>query len=286
MKRIVLDKSALQGVPKGFLSGLRGDFEFLLPNILLHEILTQGLDFGALTVEEENARRQSVRACLEKAVYEAGNSWFDNDNALLWEVRNGLSAQSMQRIQLPVPIETLNLTGRILDRSRTFDGRIGRAAESVIVPQEKESRFRDISKGGPGAVYLSLESNLQMVTPFLAKTKEVILNHAKSQGIPVSPGFIPGPGWYTYGRALTCYAFAFWKLATYGNKPAQPKQPANPIFDMAYLACVSIADGILSGDKILKKIAWACFPEKRDHIYEFANEGNSTFVRRFVPQFA
>ena len=75
--------------------------------------------------------------------------------------------------------------------------------------------------------------------------------------------------WFSFGMALVGEAFRQWKLWKYGDEPADTKKPANPFYDTMYIAFMAIADGIVSADKNLLKLAWACWPDKREYIYDY-----------------
>ena len=68
---------------------------------------------------------------------------------------------------------------------------------------------------------------------------------------------------------LVSKVFRDWKLWKYRDEPADPKKPANPFYDTMYIAIMAIAEGVISMDKNLLKLAWACWPDKREHIYDY-----------------
>ena len=92
---------------------------------------------------------------------------------------------------------------------------------------------------------------------------------AQHNGWSVSRSFCPDRHWLTFGASLTKYAYMIWKFARHGDNIPEPSKPANPSYDMIYVAHMAICDGLLSGDKTMLKIAWSCWPEKRKDIYTY-----------------
>jgi len=97
------------------------------------------------------------------------------------------------------------------------------------------------------------------------------LAHLERTGRAVDGLRKPEQDWYVYGYAVAKEAFHRFKSAKYGCKPAQPEKPANPMYDTVLLATVAIADGLLSNDKDLRLLTWACWPRQRERIYMYSN---------------
>ncbi len=104
---------------------------------------------------------------------------------------------------------------------------------------------------------------------------------AKGKGLQVSPRFNPGPGWLTFGIDLVARAFFKLRLWTEKDPGLVQRKSPNPFFDSVYIAYISIANGILSSDKGLLKLAWACWPEKEKNLYEFDMQTQT--IRPFAP---
>jgi hypothetical protein len=77
--------------------------------------------------------------------------------------------------------------------------------------------------------------------------------------------FCPQPDWYTFGWFRAQQAYIHWKYACHGDNV--PSEPANIAFDMTYVAHMAVLDGLLSCDGDMLKLAWACWPEKRQDIH-------------------
>ncbi|MCK4626745.1 MAG: hypothetical protein KAV00_15645 [Phycisphaerae bacterium] len=92
---------------------------------------------------------------------------------------------------------------------------------------------------------------------------------AQHNGWSVSKSFCPDRHWLTFGASLAKFAYITWKYARRGDEHAEPSKPANPSYDMIFVAHMAICDGLLSGDKTMLNIAWACWPEKRKDIYTY-----------------
>jgi hypothetical protein len=92
---------------------------------------------------------------------------------------------------------------------------------------------------------------------------------AQKHGWAIHQGFCPDQNWLTYGEILAQYAFLAWKLNRYHNEPPPRHVATNAVYDLRHLAYVAICDGILSNDKTLLSMAWACWAGKRDGILRY-----------------
>ena len=95
------------------------------------------------------------------------------------------------------------------------------------------------------------------------------------QGWRVSNNFCPDREWLTFGARLTQFGYMCWKYARHGDEIPEPASPANPSYDMIYVAYMAICDGILTNDATLLNIAWACWPEKRDSLMKYDQSKNA-----------
>lgn len=127
---------------------------------------------------------------------------------------------------------------------------------------------------------LSKPSGIEMI-------REVALERGKTQastlGWCLSPGFVPGPGWFWYGYWRAHLAFVTWKYWAYGDSHPPDDNASNPVFDWLCVAQVAICDGILSNDsKHVLPMAWACWPEKRELILTY-DQGSKNVVKYCPP---
>ncbi len=76
----------------------------------------------------------------------------------------------------------------------------------------------------------------------------------------------------TFSAVLVMLCYAMWKYAWYGDNVPEPSKPANPSYDMLYVAHMALCDGLLSNDTIMLNAAWACWPEKRDGLLTYEQE--------------
>ena len=96
------------------------------------------------------------------------------------------------------------------------------------------------------------------------------VRRARESDWKVSNNFCPQPDWITFGWEHVHRAYIYWKYARHGD--GQPSVSPNVSFDMSYAAHMSVCDGLLSSDKTLLNMGWACWPEKRDSLYTYEPE--------------
>lgn len=271
MKTLVLDKSAVKAAPRGLLKSLRTKFDFLLSDTLLHEIATEKLDQRSSFSEIERADLdRKIRANFLRTIEEAGNLWIDNEAALLWEIEQGCSAKHAPRISLRVTPSIDMLSEAEKQFCLDDDARKGELA-SVVHAREDQQGFQEIRSWGEKKVFCQLRedySSERVHNQVARDAKRGFAEIALQRGLKVSPDFTPGPDWFSFGITLASQAYLPWKFWKHGDGLADRRKPPNPYFDMVYVGYVAVADGILSTDKDLLKLAWACWPEKTGDIYE------------------
>lgn len=276
-KTLVLDKSAVKAAPRGLLNNLRTDFDFLLPDTLLHEIATEKLDQrDTLSAAARTELDNKIRANFLKTIEEAGNLWLDNETALSWEIQEGRAAKHAPQLSLCVTpsIDILSVAERQL--CLDDDAKKGKLMSVVHAPADQPG-FEEIRSWGEEALFRRLRddySSDQVRLQVAIDAKNGFSEIALVRGMTVSPAFAPDPGWFSFGITLASRAYLPWKFWKRGDGPADPKKPPNPYFDMVYVGYIAIADGILSADKDLLKMAWACWPEKESGIYEFDTQSH------------
>jgi hypothetical protein len=289
VKTIVIDKSALVAAPGGLLSTLH--CAFLLTDTLLFEIGTEKLGRDRnLSVAEESRANGRIRATLKKAMEEAGNTWIERESALRWELESGESAavENAPRFNLhdtALPL-ILSCSSGLYAQCMEYEVPIGRLASTAHAPSDeeyfqcvrrlKERELFDLLRRD----HCSPEGRIR-----IAKVaKEAIGQRAKERGYQVVPSFDPGPGWLAFGMVLSKTVFLPWKFWRYGDEPADRDKPANPWFDMHYIAYMAIADGLLSADMKQLKLAWACWPEKESSIYSLDTQDHT--ISQFRPEWS
>ena len=101
MATLILDKSMVKAARQGVIKSLRSGFDFLLPDVLLHEIMTEKLDERqTLTADQIENFDNKIRANMLRAATEAGDSWSVREEALVWEIVQGRSARYAPKTNL------------------------------------------------------------------------------------------------------------------------------------------------------------------------------------------
>lgn len=274
MTTLVLDKSCLQWVSTQLLMELRGQYDFLLTGVLLEELGTEDVEKrGTFTAHQDEALNRRLEAQFAKAAKIIGNEWIGHLEALEWEITQGRSARFAPRIQVQGALELEGVfDGNTLKDCVAHENAMASFA-SFAAPVRNESDnkiladFRNIPEEeffcrltmGLGPAKSSAEIRKTMSR--LAEEGE------KRYGWKKSSYFFPHRDWYIYGTALSRKVYLPWKLWKYGNDA--PARAANAAYDLHYISFMAIADGLLSSDKNMLKLAWAMWPDKRQHIYEY-----------------
>ena len=270
-KTLVLDKSVLQGAQGEFIKELGGKFDFLLPGMLLYEIYTKRLEERPqLAQSQKDTLDQGIEANLWKVAEKTGNQWVNELNALRWEAEKGCSAGHMPTERLKTKsIEEMFSNQTMVEQCLEYEKHSEFLAK-VCLSQELRNEWKP---------YLEMDER-----GFLAEMRksqswvaEAAINHVRDissqEGWKISPNFKPDRQWFSFGWVLAFGLSGGWQVYKHpdGAVP-KTKKAANVCFDAYYIACVAIADGLLSADKEMLKLAWACWPEKEDHIYEYDRE--------------
>lgn len=286
-KMLVLDKSVVKAAPKGFLKRLRPRFDFLLIDTLLQEIGTEKLDKRENLCESEKERLdQMIRANFKRTIEEAGDLWIDNETALSWEIEKGCSAKQSPRFSLCSipPTTTLLSEGKTKKACLDYDTKVANLVSVVHAPED-ESGFQKVTNMGEEELFMSIQTNYsseEVLQRIAHDAKDGFEEVAMSRGLHVSPHFKPERDWFSFGITLASWSFLPWKFWKRGDRSADLKKPPNPYYDTIYRGYIAIADGILSADKDLLKLSWACWPEKRANIFDFNRQEQR--IAQFKPQ--
>ncbi|MCK4626287.1 MAG: hypothetical protein KAV00_13295 [Phycisphaerae bacterium] len=283
---LVLDKSVVKAAPKGFLKRLRPRFNFLLTDALLQEIGTEKLDKREMLCESEKERLdQKIRANFKRTIEEAGNLWIDNETALTCEIETGCSAKQSSRFSLcSIPSLDLLSEGQTKKACLDYDTKVANLVSVVHAPED-ESGFQKVTNMGEEELFMSIQtdySSEDVLQRIAQDAKDGFGEVATSRGLHVSPHFKPRRDWFSFGITLASWSFLPWKFWKRGDRSADPKKPPNPYYDMIYRGYIAVADGILSADKDLLKLSWACWSEKRANIFDFNRQEQR--IVQFEPQ--
>jgi len=287
VKMLVLDKSCLQAAPTQFLRGLRERYNFLLTTTLLEELGTEDVaERGSMTEKEKQALNLKIERRFATAVAVAGNEWIDHLQGIEWEITRGKSARFAPTMQLQLPLDLDRLLdSKTVQDCLTFDkakaslasfaAPVRNEADKTVLAshmQTPEETFFDRLASGLASDEFSVE---------MRETVTALVQAGEKRGWTKSFYFFPRSDWLIYGLALAHRVYLPWKLWKYGNNA--PTKAANAAYDLYYIGFMAIADGLLSLDRNMLKLAWAMWPKKRQHIYEYRDERILTFVPTWSP---
>jgi len=283
MATLVLDKSALRAAPTQCLTALRARHDFLLTTTLLEELGTEGLvERVSINEKAKTKLDKRIEALFERAIKVGENQWIDHIEALKWEVTEGEPANLAPRIEVRGKLDIHKiLDDRTVQNCLAFDSAKASFAsfaapvrneddEKVIASLmtiREEDFFCRLAHGvGPA----------KSPTEMRATISGLALEGEKRYGWKKSRHFFPRKDWFIYGIALSHMVYLPWKVWKHGNNP--PRKAANAAYDLYYIGFMAIADGLLSSDKTMLKLAWAMWPDKRQHIYEYRDGEIGVFV--------
>lgn len=283
MPLLVLDKSVLKAVPKGFLLGLRDRHGFVLTDYLLQETISERIgERDKLSPQERAKLDEMIHANLQKATEEAADEWVETLACVVHELstgksarfgprtkyrnlygyRNKLTNENLQELawQEDTWAKIINLEECLEDEKRT--------SEQLRGLQKKEF-FTWLSEEGLRDPKL----DIQWTRRWKARAPE--------HGVVCSTEFAIYSRMLCYGISLTSRAHWYWKSWARPGKPADGRKPVNAYYDLMYVAYMAMADGLLARDPLMSYVAWACWPGKREHIYTYDQDRRE--IERFIP---
>jgi hypothetical protein len=285
MKTLVLDKSVLKAASPETMRSLRRRFNFLLSDTLFHEIVTERLkERNNLTETELSQLNRYVYGNLNKAIRWAGNSWINHVEALTWEAQKGQSGRHSpySRITRLLNEEEL-FDPLIVTASLELDNQRRFLASAKHAPEEHE-QFKNLRRMSEAEILNSISRDYwsdKGIERLKLDARDLLKSHTTKCNLSISSNLDPDIDWLSFGYSLAAKSSLISKLWRYGDEVADPKKPANTYYDMDYIAHIAITDGLISADIVMLKIAWACWPAKRDNIFVFHfNEQN---VRLYKP---
>jgi len=129
-----------------------------------------------------------------------------------------------------------------------------------------------------------IHTTKQAALPLAKMARKSWSDAGKERGLKVSKKIRPRPSWLCYGLELVSNLALYQKFWRYGDATADKEKPANFGLDFIYVAFLSIADGLLSGDKNMLRLAWACWPGKRTGLFAYDMETGK--ITRYSPDWA
>lgn len=268
MTYIILDKSAARGVPATVLANTskKSNIDYILTTELLIEIVS-GLD-----------RDQ----CLRTILAGTRDMWSPPGcHCMLYEISKGVSSHSY----LCAPTDRYPLNSVIdelprgeIDRLREQDAQLARFGVNPL----KENTLRAVRRlPDERKFYVWLAKHMDRRSRngyFLGDYVDL----ARRNGVQYNPYFSPDRRYFTFGALHAAEAFYCDKIWRYSNAVSDPRAPDNFGRDLRYVAYLSITDGLLSLDTRMLSIAWAAWPEKRQHLYTY--DSTRREIRQWRPQ--
>ncbi len=267
MRRILLDMSGLIGVAQTALQYFR-DLELVLIGTFFIELYThtgKGKPYSKVRASAKAYEYMSKVGSVVPFIQFV-------DAPIRFEIEHGHPASAASRRKLIIPESAPILPEKELQdmlANENAMGELGRFSHPLACEQAYQSirRLREDKDLWPRLAVLFQDTNT--VEAIRKETVERAHSIATQHGWSVHETFVPDIGWYTFGFVLAEFAFMMWKYARYGDGIPQPSNPANPTYDMTYVAHMAICDGILSCDKALLNMAWTCWPDKRENIFTY-----------------
>jgi hypothetical protein len=284
MKTIVLDKNILQGIDNENLRKISEQFHLLLTDVLLHEIYTQGIEAADSHSYEELSDLDAVMGRnIHKAIFETQNLWIDRETALYWEAEKGQSAKHAPHFQI-----TKYLPRDMVLNTDTVQEILGNEAthrefvKTKFSPDDHDYE-RHLKRIQGDKIFEEISDVLseERLDLFRNGAKDLLCAYRQKKNITLSTSLSPESDWLSYGYVIVSLAYEILKDA--GRRIHDPEKVVNAFYDMELLAYMALADGIVTNDKILHKIAWAVWPEKRDGIFSYdRNKGLVQFVQQWI----
>jgi len=269
---IVVDKCFVQGAKKGLLRELARDFRLVPTDVLLFEIGTDATRGRSL---EKKVRAEMGDQCPVSA-------W----ELIEKEITEGIPGSQVLRSE----------GGWVCfdDFSRLWDDKFLREQEELFGddgmrllnmerPSDNDSAEAIRQLRRPKRVfYGGLAQFVKDRGPLIAShAKEVGAAFAEREGWKISDAFAPDDGWCTFGYYLTLRAADFQNLHRLEPTVRPKENPANYGADLHYLMWLACADGLITNESKVLSLAWAIYPEKREHLYQY--DKASASLRVFDP---
>lgn len=288
MPRVVLDKSIVQWVQRGFFEAQLQSFDFLLSGNLLLEILTEGFqdqDQVSRTAREKS--NQIINANLEKVVLGIGNAWLLPDAIIRHEITTGESGRAVKPVPLAIPrAEQVpqegcrNTIGLFEDIVAVLTS--ARGERSAVEMPEHLAGIRGVAQNDRRGFFSRLEPEFLQRERIPIDARRAWEEFAKRHRFGVHPDFEIVPGYLCFGMSLIQKAAWYWAHWLRDEGPIDMHNPPNTFYDAVGVAYMSIADGLVAKDEDMLHFAWACWPEKREHIYTYNQDTRE--IERFVPE--
>ena len=257
-KSIILDKSSLEAMAGDILYKVDRDFHLILTIELYEEI-------------QDSTRCN--RGQIAKLMAATRNLWIPPSFVLLaWELEHNFSSKFLinRERKVDLYVQTPQLVMDFLRQD------VARLAYEKSNP--RSARFLECVKGLGSLEELLPVLSFRMQGIDLGLPANDIMQMGTTRGLPIHPSFQLREDMFCSGLAIAHEGSYLLKLWRYGDAPADPKKPDNYGRDVELLAYMNICDGIISNDKWMLAVAWACWPTKRSSILTYDNPSRSLQV--------
>ena len=266
VKRLVLDTSAIKGTSRLAFEACEGRYEFLVSENLFVELFTHR------EKKEAFSKDHAALKTFEYIKKTASIPILTPDDPVRFEVEEGRSARECPHKELGIPSDLFGPSDAELARVREREKFLGTQLDFKH-PPECDVAYQELRRMNSDKELwpriAEILNNVDLITWVRDRCVTSLMETADRQGWKVSNNFCPDREWLTFGAELVRAGYMFWKYARHGDDVPQPSSPANPTYDMLNVAHMAICDGLLSAEKTMLNIAWACWPEKRDSLVTY-----------------
>ena len=268
---IVVDKCFVQGAKKGLLHEFGKDFRLVPTDVLLFEIRT---DEGMGRSTEKRLRTEIGNQCPVSL-------W----DLMALEITQGIPGWRALRSEdnwVTIDAFSGHWNGLFLrQHERLF---AADARRLLHMQHPDDPAFHELLRvlRRSGDIYNGLAHFAKERGPEIASdAKKVGVLFAAQDDWKVHDGFAPEDGWATFGYYLTLRATDIQNLWRFGPvyDPQRNKEPpANYGADLHYLMWSACAEGLITNDPKMLPLAWAMYPAKREHLYQYDQDSASLRV--------
>lgn len=274
MIRLVLDKSVLKAAPQGLLGGYADRFHFVLTSVLLEEVVTEGLS------ERGTTELQYVDANFCKIANETPGEWSWFSDAVRYELATGNSARFAPKRSCADLLEYRDALTPDLHSQVQEEESVHAALMNLDAFPEERARATEAL----GAISDRTEFFVRLDDQLLERSKLSIRATISWKAWAIEKRIIT-PGSFVVHDRMLCFGIrlvseACWLWQVWRRRDGQMGQhgAANTLKDFFQIAYMAIADGLLSVDKNMLRLAWVCWPKKREHLYTYDKD-----TREIVP---
>ncbi len=269
VKRLVLDASGIRATSKQAFEACRGQYELLVDENLVVELYTHR------EKKEAFSKEQAIRKAFEYFNKITSLPILKPNDPVRFEVEEGRSARECPHNCV---LGLFQPSDADMERMRENESVLAKTFDFKH-PSEHDADFqyfRHIRSNEE--LWPSMTERLNSVNRINSirdRSIAYLMEWGRNRGWKVRNNYCPDREWWTFGAELTRLGYLWWKYARHGDNIPEPASPANSSYDMFHVAHMAICDGLLSTDKTMLNIAWACWPEKRDGLVTYDQSKNA-----------